>query len=124
MLRKKDIENAREQVKSFHFIQCQWHLGKVLNFDTDNSKRIMRLGYLDTMKVYEVFDGDYYTFARGTFDKTTLKCADAAAKLFELDPCLIYTKDHFLRSLRNAMETCDEALDKSLDCLMLHRTSY
>ena len=99
-------------------IESRWDLGATLVFDTQNARRIMRLGYLDAMKVYGVFDGEYYTFARGTFDKQTLKCADAAAKLFGLDPCLIYTKEHFLPALRKAMETCDEAFDKSLDKLI------
>ena len=111
------------KMENLTLIESRWDLGATLVFDTQNARRIMRLGYLDTMKVYGVFDGEYYTFARGSFDKQTLRCADAAAKIFELDPCLIYTKEHFIRSLRNAMETCDEALDKSLDCLMLHACS-
>ena len=99
-------------------IESKWDLGATLVFDTQNSRRIMRLGYLDTMKVYGVFDGDYYTFALGTFGKQTLKCADAAAKIFGLDPCLIYTKENYLKALRKAIETCDEAFGHSLDKLM------
>ena len=99
-------------------IESRWDLGATLIFDTQNARRIMRLGYLDTMKVYGVFDGDYYTFARGTFDKITLKGADAAAKIFELDPCLIYTKEHFLPALRQAMENCDKTSEDSADCVL------
>ena len=74
----------------------------------------MRLGYLDAMKAYHVFDGEYYTFARGSFDKATLKMADAAAHVFELDPCLIYTKERFLQALGDALENCGEELEEAV----------
>ncbi len=99
-------------------IESKWDLGATLIFDTQNARRIMRLGYLDTMKVYGVFDGEYYTFARGTFDKHTLKGADAAAKIYGMDPCLIYTREHFLSMLRDAIECCDSAFDQALDNLI------
>ena len=109
---------ALAKVPNLTLIESKWDLGATLIFDTANARRIMRLGYLDTMKVYGVFDGQYYTFARGTFDKQTLRGADAAAKIFELDPCVIYTKEHFLPALRQAMESCDEAFDQALDNLI------
>ena len=109
---------ALAKIPNLTLIESKWDLGSTLIFDTNNARRIMRLGYLDTMKKYGVFDGDYYTFARGCFDRVTIKGADAAAKIFGLDPCVIYTKEHFLSALQHAIETCDEALDQALDHLI------
>ena len=35
-------------------IQCPWDLGNMLIFDKNNTKRILRLGYLDTLKAFNV----------------------------------------------------------------------
>lgn len=99
VLRKNDIKNAEASLKSFKLIRCQWNLGKILNFDTDNSKRIMRLGYLDAMKSYDKYDGSKYTFEKGTFNDHQLRGAEAAAETFELDPTVVYNKDTLKDSL-------------------------
>jgi len=103
---------ALAAIPNLTFIESKWDLGTTLIFDTQNARRIMRLGYLDTMKAYGVFDGSYYTFVRGSFDRVTVKAADAAAKIFELDPCLIYTREIFLEKLCQASGACDEAADE------------
>ena len=105
---------ALQATPNLTLIESKWDLGSTLIFDTDNARRIMRLGYLDAMKAYHVFDGEYYTFARGSFDKATLKMADAAAHVFELDPCLIYTKERFLQALGDALENCGEELEEAM----------
>ncbi len=105
---------ALQATPNLTLIESRWDLGSTLIFDTDNARRIMRLGYLDAMKAYHVFDGEYYTFARGSFDKATLKMADAAAHVFELDPCLIYTKERFLQALGDALENCGEDLEEAM----------
>lgn len=105
---------ALQATPNLTLIQSRWDLGSTLIFNTDNARRIMRLGYLDAMKAYHVFDGEYYTFARGSFDKATLKMADAAAHVFELDPCLIYTKERFLQALGQAIEGCGEDLEEAM----------
>lgn len=105
---------ALQATPNLTLIESRWDLGSTLIFDTDNARRIMRLGYLDAMKAYHVFDGEYYTFARGSFDKATLKMADAAAHVFELDPCLIYTKERFLQALGQAIEGCGEDLEEAM----------
>ena len=105
---------ALQATPNLTLIESKWDLGSTLIFDTDNARRIMRLGYLDAMKAYHVFDGEYYTFARGSFDKTTLKMADATAHVFELDPCLIYTKERFLEALGDALENCSDELDDAM----------
>ena len=80
-------------------IESKWELGSTLIFDVHNSRRIMRLGYLEAMKALDVFAGSYYTFAAGAFGKADVKLADAAAYVFGLDPALIYTRELFLEKL-------------------------
>lgn len=105
---------ALKDTPNLTLIESKWDLGSTLIFDTDNARRIMRLGYLDTMKVYGVFDGAYYTFAKSTFDKTTTKMADAAARVFELDPCLIYTRPLFIQRLTQSIANMGDEFEQAL----------
>ena len=59
----------------------------------------MRLGYLDAMKVFGIYDGNLYSFAKKEFDKKTLKKIDDLASLFELDPLILYTRKSFISRL-------------------------
>ncbi|MGN0658422.1 MAG: patatin-like phospholipase family protein [Emergencia sp.] len=85
------------------FIESRWNLGDFLVFDRANSKRILRLGYLDAMKIFGVFDGGYYTFVKGSFDRRTLRQADDAARIFELDPLILYSREVFAEKLGDAV---------------------
>lgn len=53
-----------EEVPNLTFIKSKWDLGDFLVFDHTNTKRILRIGYLDAMKTFEIYDGGYYTFAK------------------------------------------------------------
>lgn len=99
-----------ENLPNFTMIKCPWDLGNFLVFDKDNSRRIMRFGYLDAMKAYGVFEGEYFTFAKGTFDKRTLKQADAIARIFELDPTIIYRENVFMDNLQAAVTAAQEVM--------------
>lgn len=109
-----------EQVPNMTVIRSKWDLGDVLTFDKLRSKRLLRLGYLDTMKTFGIFDGEYFTFVKGEFDKRTLKRADHAAKVFELDPLILYQKDVFMTKMSAAVEAARadmaelEELDRSV----------
>ena len=59
----------------------------------------MRLGYLDAMKVFGIYDGNLYSFAKKEFDKKTLKKIDDLASIFELDPLILYTRKSFIARL-------------------------
>lgn len=98
-------------------IDPKWDLGDTLIFDVDNAKKIMRLGYLDAMKTFGIFDGNYYTFAKETFSKTDMKMADACAKVFDMDPGLIYTKESFLAKLKYSFETSETDLNEAISKL-------
>lgn len=80
-------------------ISPKWDLGSFLVFDPNNSEKIMRLGYLDAMKVFDIYDGNLYSFAKKEFDKKTLKKIDDLASLFELDPLILYTRKSFISRL-------------------------
>lgn len=47
-------------------IESYWDLGSVLLFDPNSARQNMRLGYLDTMRSYGVYDGFAFAFVRGT----------------------------------------------------------
>lgn len=93
-----------EKCPNLKWIESPWDLGFQFKFDTSNSKRLLRLGYLDALKTYEVLEGNYFTFSKGAFDKNMTKYADICAKIFQLNPLTIYTKEVFLSCLKTAME--------------------
>lgn len=94
--------SSLKDIPNLTFIESKWELGDFLVFDRANSKRILRLGYLDAMKTFGVFDGSHYTFVKGTFDKRTLDQADCAARIFGLDPLILYRRESFLDALADA----------------------
>jgi len=91
VIQKNKLKNSDK----LNTISSSWDLGNLLTFNKINSSRIMRLGYLDAFKNFELYDGKYYTFARGDFTKNELTNADAAAKIFQLNPEIIYKKQIF-----------------------------
>lgn len=97
------------------YIEPKWDLGNILIFDRANAKRIMRLGYLDTLKAFDLIDGNYFAFARGTFDKVTLKMADACARIFGLDPLILYTREIFLAKISEAVLASQAEAKEALD---------
>lgn len=48
-------------------------IGSFLVFDKVSSRRAITLGYNDTMKAYGKFDGDVYTFKKGSFESNYSK---------------------------------------------------
>ncbi len=96
---KKDTLKESDSLKK---ISCKWSLGSFFAFNPENTKRIIRLGYLDAMKSFNVFSGEKYTFIKGEFAKSGLEEADAAAAVFGLDPTLIYSKEILDNHLREA----------------------
>ncbi len=90
---------------SFKMIRSKWDLGNFLLFDKKNTTRLINLGYLDCMKAYGIFDGEHYTFAHGSFDKRTLKQAEAAGRVLDLDPTIIYTKEVFILKAAEAAKS-------------------
>lgn len=50
---------------SLRIIKCYWKLGAILLFDPNSARQNMRLGYLDAMRSYGVYDGCAYAFTKG-----------------------------------------------------------
>lgn len=115
IIRKSTIESAQKECDEFHMIKSSVDLGNFLIFDKANSKKLMTLGYLDTMRHFNKYDGVRYTFEKGEFNTHQLLGADSAAYMFELDPCQIYTKDSLFAALRIAVDRrvacCDSLKD-------------
>jgi NTE family protein len=100
VIRKKRLNDA-DYLK---VISCSWDLGNFLIFDKLNSKKIMRLGYLDALKSFQAYDGTYYCFVKGDFDKRGLHGANAAGIIFELNPEIIYKKYIYNIHLKSAVD--------------------
>lgn len=61
VVRRENLELARRAV----YIRCYWPLGPTLVFDRDTIRRNIRLGYLDTLKAFGVYEGNAFTFQPG-----------------------------------------------------------
>lgn len=101
-VRRGTLETAEEMASEVTLIQSPWDLGNFLIFDTDNTRRIIRLGYLDTMKAFGLFSGQKYTFKKEDFTSHQLQGAESAAEIFKLDPCLIYGRQQLSHKLAQA----------------------
>lgn len=122
-VRKSTIEEAYEKCDEFHMIKSPVDLGNFLVFDTENSKRIMTLGYLDTMRHFGKYDGIKYTFEKGQFKAHHLAGADNAAYMLKLDPCVVYNNKTIIEALRPAIEehmACCESWTDYLNNAELH----
>ncbi|WMJ22806.1 patatin-like phospholipase family protein [Paludicola sp. MB14-C6] len=69
MVRKQAIAKA----ENLTMIRSYWNLGPILVFDNKTNVRNIRLGYLDTMKAFHVFDGVAYTFIKNQIPAMTKK---------------------------------------------------
>lgn len=103
-LKRQNLKKA----PNLTLIESKWDLGSVLLFDKNHTKRIMRLGYMDAMKTFGVYDGEYFSFIKGSFNKAETRAADAAARVFELDPLILYSKESLLEALREEMDKLAE----------------
>lgn len=101
-----------KEVPFLKVISSSWDLGAFTTFNPENIRHNIRLGYLDTMKVYGVLAGDKYSFIRGSFARQGLREADAAAEIFELDPYLIYSKTVLDQRLMKAINVYQGTINK------------
>ena len=99
LVQKEPLKKAQHLI----LLRCKWDLGDILTFDGKNSTKNIRLGYLDTLKAFGFYDGEYYAFAKGELNKRALKPAEATARIFEMDPQTLYTKRTFHSKLSEAV---------------------
>lgn len=108
MINKENLEKAEELI----YIKSDENLGFQFIFDRENTLRIMKLGYLDCLKAYGVIDGKYLSFAKGAFDKPTMKMADDLGEIFRMDSLIIYTEPVFIERLKEMIGEDMESADK------------
>ncbi len=110
-------------------ISPKWNLGNWLVFRKENTGRNIRLGYLDTLKAFGIYEGDVFTFQKDTFGELLRKrqialsrwyrflkanallptgsamemlkeSAEITGKLLKLSPFCVYTADSFLKAIK------------------------
>lgn len=109
-----DAKTELSACNDITLIEPNFDLGSFLVFDTENSSRLIRLGYLDAMKAFHVYDGKSYAFIKGEFDKKLVREADSTAKIFDMDPLILYGKESFLKALSVAVDNALEELSDSI----------
>ena len=107
--------DAIRKTRHLKTIESAWNLGSTLVFDPRNSRWIMQLGYLDTMKAFKILDGKYFTFAKRDFSKWDLMLADACAHILGLDPTIIYSKASFIPRIAQAVEDSRKEVDEAFE---------
>ena len=60
-----DLKKEMSYCEDTILIQPEFDLGNFLVFDKENSSRLLRLGYMDAMKAFNVYDGKAYAFIKG-----------------------------------------------------------
>jgi len=111
-VRRDIMEKARNEAEEFHMIESNIDLGNFLVFDRNNAKKLIDLGYFDTMKHWGKYDSKKYTFKKGIFTPHELEGAEAAAEILDLDPVCVYNKKSLRILLSRAIENLEVNLDK------------
>ncbi len=101
IMNKENLEKAPDLT----YIKSREDLGFQFLFDRENTQRIMKLGYFDCLKAFGVLDGNYLSFAKGAFDRTTMKMADDVGEIFRLDSMIIYTRQVFMERITEAVNS-------------------
>ncbi len=109
-----DLKKEMSYCEDTILIQPEFDLGNFLVFDKENSSRLLRLGYMDAMKAFNVYDGKAYAFIKGEFDKKDLSYAESAAKVFDLDPLILYGKESFIEALGASVSSAETELKGSV----------
>mgnify|MGYP000007954720 FL=1 len=104
LLDKGSLKEAASIDGEFKIIKSPWGLGNFLFFSPKNSNYIMNIGYLDTMKRFNRYDGCSYTFKKNTVPPRLISRMDNAAKIFWINPLEIYDQNSFDTALRKNIE--------------------
>lgn len=103
---KKEIKDKNIPVT---YIEPKGKLESFLMFESNAVKRMIKLGYNDTMKVFKKYDGDVYTFKKATISNLSKKYEyklNSLIKKYELN-----TKLSFLEILENTLELLELPLE-------------
>ena len=103
-----DIEKAGARLT---LIEPSDELGNFVVFDPSNTRRIMRMGYLDTMKIYGAFEGNRFTFMKGSMGQRGLAAAERAGEIFGLDSGVLYSAASYKAQIRAQIAEVRAAVD-------------
>lgn len=99
VLRKGDLTKAATNMDKFTMIKSPRNLGSILTFDQGNTSRILRLGYLDTLKAFGKCDGRLFAYSKNLFKSKELLEMDTIGDIFDLEVEPIYDKKSFEKAL-------------------------
>lgn len=141
-----DTLNTKEQSvakENFTLIYPRWNLGNWLVFRKENTKRNIRLGYLDALKSFGVYGGDSFTFQKNTFrelsrqkqlsyfrwkrllqserlfpencsaEELLKKSAETVGKLLKISPYRVYTAQSLLTEIRRKLSCPKKRINQS-----------
>lgn len=139
------VKKPKDKDINIKYIRPNNKLDGILMFENNAIKRMIKLGYNDTMKFYEKLDGIKYTFKKGTIDKfynlykekivdlsniyninikeinklsQLRKLIEDAFELFEVDDENIYSYKDIIRILNRKINEVDyPKLEKPEDIL-------
>ena len=84
---KREVEDNSVRIRT---LKTRWDLGKMLIFEKDQARYNMRLGYLETLKLFSCYDGDAYTFIKGSISRLARLKKDKFFSLCDLC-CVSFT---------------------------------
>jgi len=111
---KKEIKDKNIPVT---YIEPKGELESFLMFESNAAKRMIKLGYNDTMKVFKKYDGNIYTFKKGAISNLSKKYEynlNHLIKQYNLN-----SKFTFLEILENTLELLEipiENVYSSINC--------
>lgn len=76
------LSKGNNLVGNITYVESRYDLGGIMLFDANNSKKNMKLGYYDTLKAFDKYEGSLYTFNLGENIKAS-KCQDKVIKNYK-----------------------------------------
>ena len=110
---KQKIRNKKIKIT---YIEPNNKLDSFLMFESNVTKRMIRLGYNDTLKKFNKLEGELYTFKKGTIDnlyfKYINKINDLSKKLDYIGNFKNLKQINFYKIIEDSLEIFDIAVDK------------
>ncbi len=109
-------QKIRNKEVKITYISPNNKLDSFLMFDSNVTKRMIKLGYNDTLKKFNKLEGDLYTFKRGTIDNLYFRCInkinDLSKKLDYIGNFKNLKQKNFYKIIEDSLEIFDIAIDK------------
>lgn len=103
IVHKDHIKQAEEMTASnggyFKYIESHADLGNFLNFNRENTARLIEQGHIDCLRTFGVYEGENFAFEKDAFSPEELKSADKIAGTLDFNPLTVYNRESFLSEL-------------------------